>query len=295
MSSGHYLTMIKSCTQSDKKASRNRVMKLIQHLNEIRVWELTPQTINVDYTYKEDPPVYNTPKTEQYQNAQPIQIIKNPIRAGRMCPYSCMDRHSLRRCIKFLPYKQKCSKQTYISSTLADIDCDGFCSAGVAVYSRDEQRRLIVLMLRQDRPADSSCPNDNMVSALNFPGGGRETLITENEIRAETYIETAISEFTEEMGELIGNHPFLSHVSSKIQAYDGPLLWCGSRLKFVLIPIYVDYSYVNSLRLLDNISCTSEAQNFEWTVFEDLTKSQLHNFTVIMIESLAKLETPFFS
>ena len=204
-------------------------------------------------------------------------LIKKPepnlTRLDNICPYRGVDKHSLRKCPLFFHKKRKISKSFYIDSTLAQQDQEGFCAAGIVAYTKFKNTTYL-FMLKQTR-ADRT--------ALNFAGGGRETISSYGVIRPESYKETAINEFIEEVGELIGpDHSMISKVKSRVEK--SQVLWTGLT-KFALIPVKVEPIYLN-IDMLNNVSPNSEAIGFEWVDINSCSLSKIHNYTVDMFKVL---------
>lgn len=212
-----------------------------------------------------------------------------PGRAFEICPFKCPTPHSLRKCRHFLALKELCTKTNYISSELNPVDADGFCAAGIIPYCRKNGTIYLFMLIEERR----------FISAANFVGGGRETIRIrepdkETKLRCESYLETAVSEFCEEVGDLIGvDHEFVTTVKTKLSTHRGPVLWTG-KSKYVGIPIEVSPDFMDTVQLQMTIVPKSEAQNFEWINLNSIHEVTIHGFTMSMLQFVFDNSDSFF-
>ena len=216
------------------------------------------------------------------KNARPSL---KPGRVFDSCPFECPFGHSLRKCKHFLTLKEECTTINYISSVLNPEDAAGFCAAGIIPYCR-KNGTIYMFMLIEERRS---------VLAANFVGGGRETLRDPQlALRPETYIETAVSEFSEEVGDLIGlKHDFVLTVVSRLLNCSGPILWTG-KSKYVALPIEVSPRFMDTVHLQPMVSDKSEAQNFEWIDIAQLHETLIHGFTLNILQFVLENLDVFF-
>jgi hypothetical protein len=213
----------------------------------------------------------------------------------RTCPYRCEEEHELRKCPHFSLQKRLCSKKSYINTTLLPEDEAGFCASGVVPYCY-VNGELMIFFIKEDRKYGSLTKK-----LFNCVGGKRDSIritsITNDKIgglRPETAVETAIAEFEEEVGDLIGkDSSFIFSVKNKLLSHKSPIYWSGHS-KFALFPVKVDSLYCTKLQLQKNIPVDSEASEFSWMNVDNLRIGVFHDFVVPMLTDIHCDRLTFF-
>lgn len=208
-----------------------------------------------------------------------------PCRSHSTCPFKCARTHPLRRCYMFSQFKQLCSVMPYVGNHLLSEDAAGFCAAGVIPYCR-VGKRIALFMLTEVRHGST---------ALNFAGGGRETmLVSHREKRPETHFETASNEFREEVGDLVGeDHPLIDHVTNFIHNDKPTVFWSGVS-KYVGVSVPVPKELMFAVTLQECIPKTAEAVDFKIVYLDELASHKFHGFIYPMIQYMKSRADVFF-
>lgn len=207
------------------------------------------------------------------------------------CCYHPSENHSLRECPMFKQKKKYLTKSSYLvyhsklNSTSNSIDIKphdevAFCAAGILAY-RLVNSKPEILMILENRD-DTGGEN----YGFNFPGGGRESVCLESDLRPETSLETARSEFREEVGEILGDNCTL--VKAVCASKPSFAFWYGPG-KFCLYGINVSSTQQNQE--------DGEVLKLKWIDVDLAMKlaesrsSDFHKFTIDMIMIMNKLTT----
>jgi 8-oxo-dGTP pyrophosphatase MutT (NUDIX family) len=207
-------------------------------------------------------------------------------RNPNVCPFDCLYGHSLRKCPQFNEFKSQCTKIPYIDRELKQTDLKGFCAGGVCVYFKTGNTFKILFLSEHRRD----------IKGYNFPGGGRETILTEKDVlRPETYLETISKEFEEELTEIVelSSIPTISKICDTIRSHDGKIYWSGIT-KYILLPVKIKLKDAKKLKLLEEVPDSCEALHFKWISLDELQFHTFHEFTKSFLFDVQKYKEVFF-
>ena len=143
--------------------------------------------------------------------------------------------HILRKCNKFQQYKQNIRQDNYISSRLDLLESNGFCSSGIIPWFLDSSGQINMLGLYETR--------DSTIK-INFIGGGREGNVSRISklVQMEKPKQTALCEFSEEMGQMVESHELLNQIREylvrKLRLNKFQVMWVGkSKMVYYLVQV----------------------------------------------------------
>jgi len=179
--------------------------------------------------------------------------------------------HELRECFIFNEYKKKLSTYNYFSYSLKYNDKLGFCSSSILLYYM-KNNKMNIFMIKEKRNNDLK---------FNFPGGKREWGFNRktNNYYMESYIQTALREFTEELNEIYSlNALYLITKYIKEFIHSNNVLWIANN-KMVINIIQIP----KNLALLNNT-------NASWFDVNDLINNNFHNVFHFCKETILELK-----
>jgi hypothetical protein len=207
-----------------------------------------------------------------------------PQRTSKYCCLCKNNKHILRKCTKFKKIKTLVTSQPYIKDKLETVDENGFCAAGILPYCIIDNKKYILLLKQKRFDFDKG-----IHLGLNFIGGGRESCYNGFSYRLETSLETALTEFIEEMTPLINKENTFIHCVKESMKNIKRVFW-EPHTKYVLYPCEVSFECIFIKHIL-NIPKNSEAQDFEWICLDDFEnelknpngKYEIHSYIKEMI------------
>lgn len=203
--------------------------------------------------------------------------IKKGHRVEGICCYKCPTKHRYKECPIFSRFKKKCTTESYTSNGLKEEDKRGFCAAGIMLKSKD-----YFLFIKEKR-------KDSI--KLNFPGGKRESFMENGSLRMESYLETASTEFVEEMSELVEdgeNNQIIQKINEYILSNEYLKTFWSGPSKYALVIVETDDDIKGMLKTKKEPSDT-EVIGFEWVHKDYISKEALHPFTYKFFEEIFKM------
>lgn len=216
----------------------------------------------------------------------PIEIEMDGGRRTHLC-YRChelkrYDKHGLRKCRLYKENKKHLSTKSYLERSLRSNDEIGFCAGGIIPYFIIGKDHYIMCL---EEKRDDVC-------ALNFAAGGRECISINGIIRPETSIETAMNEFSEEVGDIISPESFIPFFNM-IQKTTRSKVFFSAQSKMVLYFVQVDEMCCTSLIKKDILPTFIEAHDFKWVKLDSSGKLEdggvFHNFAENIIAEITLL------
>ena len=207
--------------------------------------------------------------------------------------------HILRKCTKFQNYKQNLTKTNYIGSKLNLSDSIGFCSAGIIPWFVDSLGAIHLLGLYETR--------DSTIK-INFVGGGREGNMSrlKQSVRMETPTQTALGEFSEEMGQMVESPELLNSIREclirKLRLNKYKTMWISSSKMvyyLVQVPKFISNEIPGKLFNEKQAQSYCKTVGFEWFKLNELTNvnnkyNQVHEFTKPIVKLLENNQNEIF-